>query len=42
VGVALTDQSVVEALQDVGTLHGLPTAIRVDLGTEFTHKVLDQ
>jgi putative transposase len=42
VDVALTGQSVVEALQDVRRLHGLPTAISVDHGTEFSSKVLDE
>jgi putative transposase len=42
VDFALTGQSVVDALQDVGRAHGLPTAITVDHGTEFTSKVLDE
>ncbi len=39
---ALTGHSVVEALEDVRREGGLPTAITVDNGTEFTSKVLDE
>jgi putative transposase len=42
VDFALTGQSVVDALQDVGRAYALPTAITVDHGTEFTSKVLDE
>jgi putative transposase len=39
---ALTGHSVVQALEDVRRESGLPTAISVDNGTEFTSKVLDE
>ena len=42
VAFALTGHSVVEALEDVRRESGLPTAITVDNGTEFTSKVLDE
>ena len=42
VDFALISQSVVAALQGVRRTHGLPTAITVDQGTEFTSKVLDE
>lgn len=42
VDFALTGQSVVDALQAVRQTHGLPVAISVDHGTEFTSKVLDE
>jgi putative transposase len=39
---ALTGQSVVGALQEVAATRGLPYAITVDHGTEFTSKALDE
>ena len=40
--VALTSQSVVDALEALGTRRPLPKPITVDHGTEFTSKALDE
>jgi putative transposase len=42
VGVSMTGRRVVEVLRRLAVVRGLPEVIRVDHGTEFTSKALDQ
>lgn len=42
VGFSMTGRRVVECLNHLALVHGLPKVIRVDHGTEFTSKALDR